>query len=194
MVSFSNFQRLDPAARDVANGLLASAEEQPYPFIAFIYRWMAFNGWMSAVTLEDTDREMIDAIASAPRLIEAFGQLLAHDPNFQRIIGEFTALWPVLNVRSVRVKLGYDAFRQHGRDALLAREDAEKVKRQPADWVAGGIPSWEQVLRTVYQVRCNLFHGEKSPQSARDYELVVASDRILARFIAGTGCFGWHDR
>ncbi len=26
--------------------------------MSFIYRWMAFNGWMSAVTLKDTDREM----------------------------------------------------------------------------------------------------------------------------------------
>lgn len=193
MLKFSNFHRLDPAARDVAIELLANAQGQPPSFMAFIYRWMAFNSWMSAVTLMDTDREMIDAFVAAPRLNDAFGQLMVGDPDFQQTVTEFTALWPVLNVRSVRAKLGYDAFRMYDRAALLARCAAENVKQQPAGWVAGGHPSWEHLLRTIYQVRCNLFHGEKSPQNFRDHDLVFASDRILARFIAATGCFDWWD-
>ena len=111
MVSFSNFHRLDPAARDVATELLVNARGQPPSFMAFIYRWMAFNGWMSAVTLKDTDREMIDAFVGAPRLSDAFDQLMACDPDFRQMVTEFTAFWPVLNVRSVRAKLGFDAFR-----------------------------------------------------------------------------------
>lgn len=193
MVSFSNFHRLDPAARDVAIELLANADGQPPSFMAFIYRWMAFNGWMSAVTLGDTDREMIDALAGASRLIDAFDQLMAGDPDFRQMVSEFAAMWPVLNVRSVRAKLGYDAFGQHERAALLALCAAENVKQQPPGWVPGGDPSWAQLLRTIYQVRCNLFHGEKSPQNLRDRDLVLASDRILARFIAASGCFGWYD-
>jgi hypothetical protein len=193
MVSFSNFHRLDPAARDVAIELLANAQGQQPSFMAFIYRWMAFNGWMSAVTLKDTDREMIDAIVAAPRLIEAFNHLMAIDPDFRQIVTEFTTLWPVLNVRSVRAKLGYDAFRKNDRAALLALCAAKNVKQQPTAWVAGAHPSWEQLLRTIYQVRCNLFHGEKSPQIFRDRDLVIASDRALARFIAATECFNWYD-
>lgn len=42
----------------MAIDLLANAEVQQASFMSFIYRWMAFNGWMSAVTLKDTDREM----------------------------------------------------------------------------------------------------------------------------------------
>jgi hypothetical protein len=49
------------------------------------------------------------------------------------------------------------------------------------------------LLRTIYQVRCNLFHGEKSPQNLRDRDLVVAADRILAHFLTATGCFDWYD-
>lgn len=193
MVSFSNFHRLDPAARDVAVELLANADGQPPSFIAFMYRWMAFNGWMSAVTLEDTDATMISAYAAAQRLIDAYDQLVADDSEFRQMVDDFTALWPVLNVRSVRSKLGYDAFRVNDRAALLALCAAANVKQQPLNRVSGNLPSWEQLLRTIYQVRCNLFHGEKSPQSFRDSDLVFASDRILARFIAATGCFGWYD-
>jgi hypothetical protein len=54
------------------------------------------------------------------------------------------------------------------------------------------VPDWAQVLRTVYQVRCNLFHGEKSPQNGRDYNLVVTSDRLLRAFVVDSGCFGWY--
>ncbi|WP_112311855.1 hypothetical protein [Pseudogemmobacter bohemicus] len=86
----------------------------------------------------------------------------------------------MLNVRSVRAKLGFGAFRQYDRAALLALCAAENVKQQPAVWIAGGHPSWEQLLRTIYQVRCNLFHGEKSPQSFRDRYLVFASDLTSA--------------
>ena len=161
--------------------------------MAFIYRWMAFNGWMSAVTLGDTDREMIDAFVAEPRLIGAYDQLMTDDAVFKEAVESFAALWPVLNVRSVRAKLGYAAFHQNSRPALLALCAAENVKQQPAIWAAGTIPSWEQLLRTIYQVRCNLFHGEKSPQAVRDQKLVTASDKILGRFIAATGCFGWYD-
>jgi hypothetical protein len=193
MVSFSNFHRLDPAARDVAIELLANADGQPPSFIAFIYRWMAFNGWMSAVTLGDSDREMIDALAASPRLVDAYDQLMAGDAAFAQMVSAFATMWPVLNVKSVRAKLGYAAFREHDRPTLLALCAANNVKQQPRAWVAGAVPSWEQLLRTIYQVRCNLFHGEKSPQVFRDYELVTASDKIIARFIAGTGCFDWYD-
>lgn len=193
MFSFSNFQRLDPAARVVAIELLANAQGQPPSFMAFIFRWMAFNGWMSAVTLKDTDREMIDAFVAAPRLISAFDQLMAGDPSFQPMVIEFAELWPVLSVRSVRAKLGYDAFRQHDSPTLLALCKAENVNQQPAGWAAGDNQSWEQVLRAIYQVRCNLFHGEKSYQGIRDRDLVLTSDRVLARFIAATGCFDWYD-
>lgn len=193
MFSFSNFHQLDPVVRNVAIELLAKAQEQSPSFMAFIYRWMGFNGWMSAVTLQGTDREMIDAFVAAPRLIGAFDQLLAGDPNFRQMVLDFTALWPVLNVRSVRAKLGYDAFRLYDRSALLTRCAAENVKQQPPEWTEGTDPSWEQMLRTIYQVRCNLFHGEKSPQSFRDRDLVLAADRILAHFIETTSCFDWYD-
>lgn len=193
MVSFSNFHRLDPAARDVAIELLASANGHAQPFFAFIYRWMAFNGWMSAVTLEYTDREMIDAMVTAPRLIAAHDQMMADDVAYRQLVDAFAVAWPVLNVRDVRKKLGYAAFHQQERVALLAACAAANVKQQPTGWTQGQQPNWEQVLRTIYQVRCNLFHGEKSPQSFRDFRLVEASDRILQAFMTGTGCFDWYD-
>ncbi len=67
------------------------------------------------------------------------------------------------------------------------------VKLQPVGWIAGNVPAWPQLLRTIYAVRCNLFHGTKSPQNYRDHELVVASDQILRMFIERTACFEWEN-
>lgn len=192
MVRFSNFLRLDPSVRDTALHLLGNAACQQ-SFMSFIYRWMAFNGWMSAITLEDTDAAMINALVAAPRLVGAYQQLRANDAEFRQVVDEFTALWPVLNVRSARDKLGYGTFWENDRATLLQLCAAAKVRQQPTQWVPDNEPTWEQLLRTIYQVRCNLFHGEKSPQAIRDRDLVAASDRTLAKFIDASGCFDWTD-
>ena len=190
MVSFDNFHRLDPKAREVAIDLLANADHHPPPFMSFMYRWMAFNGWMSAVTLEDRDLAMINALVKARRLIAAHDNLIRDDPAYRQSVFDFAAMWPVFNVRDVRRKLGYDGFLRHNRAALLSSH----VKRQPEVWVSGTVPKWEPLLRTIYQVRCNLFHGEKSPQGARDRDLIAIADIILHTFIERTGCFHWYDR
>jgi hypothetical protein len=170
------------------------AKRETPSMMAFVFRWMGFNGWMAAVSGCERDFEMINALAAEPRMILAYDQLMAGNLDFQQAIKAFAELWPVLNVSQVRAKLGYDAFRRYDRAALIKECDIHNVKRQPATWVTGTAPNWEKVLRTIYQVRCNFFHGEKSMHNDRDRDLVLASDRVLSLLLAETGCLGWHDR
>lgn len=193
MAKFSNFQHLEPAARDLVAELMENADRQRSAFMSFVNVWMAFNGWMAAVTERETDADMLRNLVGEKRLIVAYDQLMAGSPPFRRVVSDFAVMWPVLNVRDVRKKLGRDAFQRHGRDALLDACIAAGVKHQPLAWTAGTTPTWEQLLRTIYQVRCNLFHGVKSPQNERDRRLILKSDRILRAFLAETGCLGWYD-
>jgi hypothetical protein len=193
MVNFSDYQKLDPAAYQVSRELFDGADHEPPSMMSFIFRWMEFNGWMAAITGCERDYEMINALAAEPRITAKYNQLLSDRPRFNHEVEAFSAQWPVLNVAHVRAKLGFDAFRRYDRAALLVECDAKQVKRQPVGWLAGATPSWEQLLRTIYQVRCNLFHGEKSEQAARDRDLVFASDRVLRLFLADSGCLEWHD-
>lgn len=39
------------------------------------------------------------------------------------------------------------------------------------------------LFMTMYQVRCNLFHGQKNPESSRDRELVESTAIILEHYI-----------
>jgi hypothetical protein len=160
--------------------------------MSFMSLWMGFNGWMESVTEAANDALMISAIADNRRVTDEYEHLM-ESPDFRRRVIAFSEVWPVLNVRDVRRRLGRDAFWAESRAELLVRCRREDVKMQPLGWAEGDVPTWPQLLRTIYCVRCNLFHGAKSPQHARDRELVRHSDRILRMFIERTGCFGWYD-
>jgi hypothetical protein len=115
------------------------------------------------VTEVDSDAAMVNALAKNGRMTEAYAQLLEQDADFQDRLVAFAELWPVLNVRDVRKKLGRDAFWQMDRDELMQACQQAEVKSQPIGWRLGDLPTWPQLLRTIYLVRCNLFHGAKIP-------------------------------
>lgn len=192
MVNFSNFRSLDPETADLAHELIDNADRQRSAFMSFMSLWMGFNGWMESVTGADHDAAMITAIAENRRATDAYEELM-QDDDFQRRVMAFSQLWPVLNVRDVRQKLGRDAFWAQDRDELFDRRRRVGVRMQPVGWTDGDVPTWPQLLRTIYCVRCNLFHGAKSPQHGRDRDLVRRSDRILRMFIERSRCFEWTD-
>lgn len=193
MVSFSNFRMLDPETADLARELIDNAQRARSAFNSFFSRWMAFNGWMECITDACTDAEMISALAENRRVTDAYEHLLHNAPRFQSRVMRFSKMWPVLNVRDVRLKLGRDAFWRNSREELMAACVRENVKQQPLGWVGGSVPTWPQLLRTIYMIRCNMFHGSKSPQNGRDRELLLQADHILRIYIEETGCFDWGD-
>jgi hypothetical protein len=192
MVNFNNFLILDPEAADLSRELTGAFRNEQSDFWSFVNLWMGFNGWMECVTDANSDREMIDALANHLRLSSAY-DVLMQNPNFRDQVEIFASMWPVLNVRDVRRKLGRDAHWRFSHLELMEEVIRQDVKREPLRWNDGNIPTWPQLLRTIYAVRCNLFHGSKSPQNYRDHELVVSCDRILRMFIEHTGCFEWND-
>lgn len=50
------------------------------------------------------------------------------------------------------------------------------ISRMPIERLA-------HLVAVVYQVRCNLFHGEKNPTHLRDHQLIGAGDRILGALL-----------
>ena len=153
---------------------------------------MGFNGWMECVTDAATDADMIAALANHRRLTDAYSSLM-DAPDFRKKVETFAKMWPVLNVRDVRRKLGRDAFRRLSREELMAEALRQGVKFQPVGGIEGSTPTWPNLLRTIYTIRCNLFHGSKSPANFRDHTIVVASDDILRIFITRSACFEWTD-
>lgn len=193
MVSFNNFRILNPETADLARELIDASSDRGSDFSSFVNLWMGFNGWMECVTDAANDAEMISALTINQRVLSAYDDLMTNAPNFRNEVANFSMMWPVLNVRDVRRKLGRDAFWRFSPAELMHEVVREGVRLQPVGWNNGGVPTWPQLLRSIYAVRCNLFHGTKSPQNFRDRELVITSDKILRIFIDQTGCFEWND-
>jgi hypothetical protein len=193
MVTFSSFRMLNPESADLARELINADAHERSAFSSFMTLWMGFNGWMECVTDARTDAQMITAFADHIRLIDAYDELMEQDADFRSDISTLASMWPVLNVRDVNRKLGRDALRKYGDHELWAAVGREAVKHEPQGWVAGSIPTWPQLLRTIYCIRCNLFHGAKSPQGLRDHHLVVGCDKVLRTFIESTNCLEWYD-
>ncbi len=106
MICFSHFRTLDPETADLARELIDASDVQRSAFSSFVNLWMGFNGWMECVTDAATDAEMITALANHQRLTEAYNELMGNAPDFREKVEVFATMWPVLNVRDVRRKLG----------------------------------------------------------------------------------------
>lgn len=190
-VTFDSFRALNPEAADLVRDLIEPTAQQS-AFASFSHLWMGFNGWMECVTSAPTDAAMINALATNDRLVATFDNLM-RDAQFRQQIFEFANLWPVVDARDARRKIGSNRLFELSHNELAALALARRIKHQPEGWSPGGMPTWSHVLRTIYLVRCNLFHGSKSPRNYRDHELVGACDRILRMFIDRSGCLFWWD-
>jgi hypothetical protein len=193
MISFNNFLLLNPESADLVQELISATDSQRSAFSSFSSVWMGFNGWMECITEAANDAEMIAELAVHTRLNDAFNRFMTEHPDFFTIVQEFAAMWPVVNVRDACRKLGRDVFRRLPETVLKDQIANTGVKMQPVGWQPGSAPTWSQVLRTIYAIRCNLFHGSKSPRNFRDHQLVVSGDKVLRMFIERSGCLQWND-
>jgi len=48
------------------------------------------------------------------------------------------------------------------------------------------VNNFTEVIEFIYQIRCNLFHGGKSPVNAHDKRLVSLSSKVLEKWIEWT--------
>jgi len=156
-------------------------------FEPFIFSWIAFNGWASCLTDEDHDAEIIRKIGNCPNLRKEFGKLVKQDIRFKADLVRFSELWPVFKALDIR-KAGYFRPLSNDRKAVVAEyfNKIPDVQFSPkcARFHKNETPKdWPHTLHTIYRVRCNLFHGEKSPHSEMSAQIVKAAFVVLIGFL-----------
>lgn len=193
MVSFSQFQQLHPEARRLTLDLFEGSDSED-PFYGFALLWMSFNGWMSAVAGPAPDAHMISDLAANPRLMTAFNELASGSVRFRDTVDEFASWWPIFDSQTARKYLRRRLYEVHDREDFyqLAFPD-ERIRRRPREWAPGNAPRWGDLLQAIYQVRCNLFHGTKSPVNWGDSALVRMSHQTLRMFVTRSGLYDWYD-
>lgn len=156
-------------------------------FEPFIFCWISFNAWSSCVTGIDTDREIVRRISNCPELRSRFENLRTNDSEFLNITNAFSGLWPIFKAQQLRRQ---DIHYQQGENRQQTIERyfrTPNILFEPECWREheNGVPvDLPHTLAVIYRVRCNLFHGEKSPHSEMDATIVKAAFDVLVRFLS----------
>lgn len=138
---------------------LAKAKHEKDIFSRFVFYYFCFNAIAANLSAKESDAQMITWLCENDNPIKnRFFKLFNLDgtPYFPQRIETLKNLGPIhSNLQG-------------------------KTPRSITD-----IRNFEEVIRAIYCVRCNLFHGAKSPNSIRDYKLVKVSGDILQKLVAG---------
>ncbi len=164
--------------------------EDGYFFEAFSSLWYAFNAWAACVTDTDTDRAYIDALATNDAINEHFLRFTRTSGSpLAFYAGLFAKLWPIFEDRSLR-RLGVieppsdtrkETVRYYFRRGMDKFEPQCWKNHQDAN---EPIPiDWFHTLHALYRVRCNLFHGEKTPKSEIDQQIIFSAFHTLLYFL-----------
>ncbi|MGH6953378.1 MAG: hypothetical protein ACREGL_04295 [Alphaproteobacteria bacterium] len=190
-ISFANFDNLHPDDNKLILDWYCRAHQQRgceprASFEPFIYLWIAFNAWASCVTECDKDQKIIDKIASDSPLSKRFSSKLA-ESDFSQAAGKFANLWPIFRVMDIRWLPEVDqqkvrCFQSNRSELIRFLSSKNGIQRRPENYERGKSPTWDQSIRVIYQVRCNLFHGDKARNSESDSEIVDAAFKVLIRF------------
>jgi hypothetical protein len=125
------------------------------PISKFVFLWFCFNAWLVFESGEDRDRRMLDWLknSEASRLRAPF-ELASGSEVFRGYLDTLAKMSPI--------------------ESTGRRKRAVRIE-SPNDFAG--------LVEGIYLVRCNLFHGGKRPDDARDQKLVMTCGRILERWI-----------
>lgn len=163
-------------------------------FEPFIFTWIALNAWGACVTRQDNDPEWVQDLAQDPDMNRRFADCVADRQHPMAVAAEgFRRYWPIPRVqvwRRVEGRPDSSSVQDRARFFRNARipcapqcslRHFEAEEEVPLDW--------RHFLPAVYRVRCNLFHGEKSPHDPVDLTIVRTSFITLVHFMRTLGHF-----
>jgi hypothetical protein len=193
MVNFNKFHD-SIYAPEIVRSAHTRATSADYPngdpsFGNFFNLWIGFNAWYSVVTDEPTDWKSIKALGASQRLIDLFSNYRRDNQNFGEIAKGFKQHWPVFDMRGIKRKTELlRLLLDQGRQRSMERLRESKVKRCPQSFDSQTEPDWPDTLDAIYQIRCNLFHGDKG-SGLDDQMLVNFAYNVLREFIDGVGLY-----
>lgn len=197
-VEFSRYELLHVEGKQLISGWFRRAWAErdcrrEETFEPFIFSWFAFNAWAACVTDIDTDREIIDALASDQTINTDFLDLFQNNPSVSEKISSFSELLPIFDVKSLRrtrITRGNTVTR---RDRVLHYLAHGANRFEPSCWqrhydAGQAMPiDWAHIIKAIYKVRCNLFHGLKDAHSEMDQIIVHSAFMTLIYFLDSAG-------
>lgn len=134
-------------------------------FDRFISLWVSFNAFFVAEFhneasilangKEPWEKKYLEAIYSDNHYIELYSDLINNSKSFKDNLDFFIELVDTITICKGKII----DMRPERRDCENGQEFSDKY-------------NFEQFILTAYQIRCNLFHGNKSPESDNDFRIV----------------------
>ena len=199
-LDFNHYSTLHGDGKRLIHGWLNRAwrswgNRSEEPFEPFIFFWFAFNSWAACVTDTDKDADIMDALAADRELNETFEALTKEQESDVAVNAKMIFdLLPIFDAKTLnrRKILLFDSqwsraervahYFRHGADAFEPkcwRRHSDSGESVPMDWA--------HILKAIYKVRCNLFHGQKMAHSEMNRRIVAAAFLTLANFIKEAG-------
>lgn len=125
------------------------------PFIKFFFFYVCFDAWITTESGKDIDTEKIKWFLENDNCLKE---------RWQDIQGSITKSW----VASLGSLSPVEDMRPNHRGEKTYLNDTQSL---------------DEIIKFIYQIRCNLFHGSKSPMNSRDVNLVELSAKILEKWI-----------
>lgn len=195
-VNIANYNDLHPEGKRLIGSWFDRAwqsyEDNDDAFEAFIFLWISFNGWATCVTALYRDTEVINAIAGDQDIATEFNSLLRLDDGFAANVSELCDMLPIFDPRRLPFR-HWELFspdKERRRQRVQSYLNTGTTSFSPPCWKehtnnGGHMPEdWPHVLKAIYQIRCNLFHGQKTAFQQLDRDLVDLAFKILHRFVA----------
>ncbi len=130
-------------------------ERESDPFIKFFLLYVCFDAWITAESGKDADFDKLNWFFKNDSCLK--NQWLGIQSN------------PVKSwLRNLKNLSPIEDMRPRHRSKKIYLNDIEDL---------------EEVVRFIYQIRCNLFHGSKNPMDNRNTSLVELSGRLLEKWI-----------
>ena len=126
-------------------------------FSKFIFLWICFNAWLNYRSNKFLDSEMIKWIIKQN---SSTSDLILHYENakkttpFKINLKNLSSMSPILDPRG--------------------KYPPVRIKDEN---------DFENIIKGIYMIRCNLFHGRKEANNLRDKKLIDISRKILEKWI-----------
>lgn len=147
---------LSPRVKQIVKRWNARARVERDSFSRFVFYYFCFNAVITNLSGEESDRRALNWVYVNPNILsDTFDALLNNAFFIQQITG-LQMIGPI------------PTNRQPPRPAEIAIQDPRSIR---------------QVFDFIYQIRCNLFHGRKTPNDVLDQKLVSASSKAFQKLI-----------
>ena len=200
-VNFNSFQNGHPALIHLVESWFKKSKDALQgghdTIEVFMYLWISFNAWGMRVTSVDVDKDMVSDIGSNQRISESFKDLIKKDHHYRDCVLQFSQYWPIFSVSDVHKVGAYEKMHEWQDKAkiqLLHYPSSGKgrVRRSPERPFNANSMEWDDVIKAVYMVRCNLFHGNKG-DAMHDAPIINAAFQCLYGLVEQAKIYSWSN-